>query len=283
MNLLPESALSEVNRVHCCDLFTLCNALPSQSVDMILADLPYGVTQASWDVIIPFAPMWKAFKRVIKPRGAIVLTASQPFTSLLVCSNLEMFRYAWVWEKTNGTNFLNAPFQPMKSHEDIIIFSDSAASFSPAGVMNYYPQMVTGEPYISNWEHKQGSYTFHSSPTKSAITVNAGSRYPRSVIKFSEQRGFHPTQKPVALFEYLIKTYTQPGDLVLDPVVGSGTTALAARACGRNFICGDQSPEYVAIARERLRLPFEPHHVKPENDLSGLPLFHRPITTDISA
>lgn len=234
------------DRVYCCDLLSLCDALPDQSIDMILADLPYGTTACAWDTVIPFEPMWARFKRVIKPRGAIVLTASQPFTSALVMSNPAMFRYEWVWEKDNGTNFLNLEYGPFKVHENVLVFSDSLVS--------YQPQMASGRPYQLSRGMVYRSYL--GAQEKGTTTINSGERHPRSVIKFNQQRGDHPTQKPVDLFRYLIRTYTQPGDTVLDPVVGSGTTAIAAREEQRRFICGDSSPEYVAIAQRRLAAPY---------------------------
>jgi site-specific DNA-methyltransferase (adenine-specific) len=240
-----------VNMIYNVDIFALCAAMPPGSVDMILCDLPYAATQNEWDVLIPFEPMWTAYQRVIKSRGAIVLTANQPFSSQLVCSNLKMFRYEWIWRKSLATGFLDANRKPMKQHESILVFCDSRAP--------YYPQMSGGEPYKGSLNNSSSNY----GKFKRTATINeSGDRYPKSVIEFNnEQSPQHPTQKPVDLFRYLIRTYTLPGELVFDPTCGSGTTAVAARAEGRNFIVGDSSPEYVAIAQERLRLPFEPHVV----------------------
>lgn len=256
----------KLDSIHCCDAFKLCGNLPPHSVDMILTDPPYGVTQIAWDKRPDLAAMWQAFKRVIKPRGAIVMTASQPFTSVLVCSNLEMFRYEWIWDKTNPVGFLNAKVRPMGLHESVLIFGDANTP--------YYPQL-----------RKEVSKPFGRVSTSIARSYGAagadrqfGVGYPLSILKFPRPNnlsggGLHPNQKPVALFEYLIRTYTQPGDLVLDPYCGSGTTALAARNTGRRFVCGDTSAEYVAIARDRLRMPFEPRQVKRENNVTDLPLF----------
>lgn len=196
------------------------------------------------DASIDIPQMWDAFKRVIKPRGAIVLTATQPFASMLVSSNYKMFRYALVWDKKSPTGFLDANRKPMPAHEDVLIFGHKRP--------DYYPQMGEGTPYkaISGG----GASVYHGHTRTN--TLNDGKRYPTSVISIPNVTGLgitHPTQKPVALFEYLIKTYTQAGDVVLDPCVGSGTTAIASRKTGRNFICGDLSAEYVAIANKRLR------------------------------
>jgi site-specific DNA-methyltransferase (adenine-specific) len=240
-----------VNTIYNVDIFDLCAAMPPGSVDCIASDLPYGTTACAWDTVIPFEPMWAAFKRVIKPRGAIVLTASQPFTSVLTVSNIKQFRHEWIWEKTCPTGHLNVSKAPLKAHESALIFSE--------GLTYYEPQFAAGLPYRAT-SGAAGGYV-RDKNTANHLTVNTGVWWPRSVLKFNNETGLHPTQKPVDLFRYLIRTYTLPGELVFDPTCGSGTTAVAARAEGRNFIVGDSSPEYVAIAQERLRLPFEPHVV----------------------
>lgn len=240
----------KLNSVNCTDLFALCDGLPDASVDMILCDLPYAVTQNGWDELIPFAPMWTAFKRVIKPRGAIVLTASQPFTSALVMSNPSMFRYEWIWNKSQGSGFLDANRKPLKAHESVLVFAEERPV--------YYPQMTFGQPYISK---RRNALTNSKNYGKFGLvdTISNGERFPVSSLYFPNERTEHPTQKPVELFSYLIRTYTQPGELVLDPCVGSGTTAIAAREEGRQFICGDSSAEYVAIAQKRLDAPYTPN------------------------
>jgi site-specific DNA-methyltransferase (adenine-specific) len=228
------------------DIFDLCDCLDDNSVDMILSDLPYGITACEWDNVIPFEPMWKCFKRIIKPRGAIVLTASQPFTSQLVMSNFEWFREEVIWLKSNGGMFLNANRQHLKRHENILLFAD--------GLNTYNPQMTDGKPYRAT--SSAAGETTRDKTVAGWQTINNGLRYPLSYQYISSESGKHPTQKPVALFEYLIRTYTQPSDVVFDPCVGSGTTALAARNTGRNYIVGDNSAEYVAVARERLAAPY---------------------------
>jgi site-specific DNA-methyltransferase (adenine-specific) len=238
------------NTIHEADLFDLCAQLDAGSVDMILADLPYGTTACSWDTVIPFEPMWAAFKRIIKPRGAIVLTASQPFTSALVMSWPQGFRYEWIWRKSRGTTFALADVMPLRTHESVLVFGKQTP--------HYEPIMLMGERYKTR---KNGAGTMGGS------RINAddrtlewrNERFPNSVIdvmSLRQQDVLHPTQKPVALFEYLIRTYTQPGELVFDPTAGSGTTAVAARQTGRDYIVGDSSPEYVAIMRERLDKPY---------------------------
>lgn len=236
----------ETDSIQHTDLLTLCDGLPDASVDMILADLPYGTTACAWDTVIPFSPMWERFKRVIKPRGALVLTASQPFTSALVMSNPTWFRCEWVWRKPQGTGYLNANRQPMKNHESGLVFAD--------GVHDYYPQMRAGKAYRAT-RGAVGGFVRDKS-VGGYLTINDGERYPLSVVDFDGETGLHPTQKPVALFRYLIRTYTQPGDLVLDPTCGSGTTALAAREEQRHWLCGDTALEYVEAARKRLGAPY---------------------------
>jgi site-specific DNA-methyltransferase (adenine-specific) len=245
------------------DLFTLCDGLPDASIDMILCDLPYGTTACSWDTVIPFAPMWERFKRVIKPRGAIVLTASQPFTSALVMSNVAWFRCEWIWRKPQGTGYLNANRQPMKNHESAVCFAE--------GEHNYYPQMRKGEPYVATSGNVGGFVRDKS--VGGYVTINLGERFPLTVLDYNAESGLHPTQKPVALFRYLIRTYTQPGEVVLDPCVGSGTTALAAQVEGRHFICGDTDADYCEIARARLQGRVEEYKARKEGKPYTLPLF----------
>jgi site-specific DNA-methyltransferase (adenine-specific) len=266
---LPGRAQSTLlNQIHHCDLFTLCDWLYEAGirVDMILCDLPYGTTACSWDEVIAFEPMWQRFKRVIKPRGAIVLTASQPFTSRLVCSNLEMFKYEWVWEKSMATFFQHAKNAPMRRHENILIFSSGVINHHSLtdNRMEYFPQMEIGEKYRKKAvsPNVRGASMHHASKVNlewvGSVKINPGERYPQSCLHFSSGNHdtLHPTQKPVALFEYLIRTYTRAGELVLDPCVGSGTTALAARNTQRQYVCGDSSAKYVNVARHRLAAPY---------------------------
>ncbi len=226
------------------DCLELMKSLPDKSIDMILCDLPYGTTACKWDVIIPFEPLWEQYKRIIKDNGAIVLTASQPFTSLLVMFNLEMFRYEWIWSKNRGNGIFNAKKMPMKSHENILVFYKALPTYNPI--------MTEGKPY----KCKQGKQTdaFGLNTGKEIITINNGDRYPLSVVNFNSTNGsnIHPTQKPVALFEYLIKTYTNEGDLVLDNCAGSGTTAIACLNTKRNYILIEKEPKYYEVILNRI-------------------------------
>lgn len=215
-------------------------SIPDGSVDMVLADLPYGTTACKWDTIIPFAPLWEQYKRVCKKNAAIVLTASQPFTAKLIASNIEDFGYCWIWEKEQGVNFLSAKKQPMKVHEDICVFYRQQP--------NYYPQMVAGKPYLSG----KGNSGEVTGGVIKIQTKNEGTRYPRSIIKINRETGIHPTQKPIALMEYLIKTYTNQGETVLDNTMGSGTTGVACKNLGREFIGIEKDETYFKIAESRI-------------------------------
>jgi site-specific DNA-methyltransferase (adenine-specific) len=243
------------------DCLELMKQLPDKSVDMILCDLPYGTTACKWDVIIPFEPLWEQYKRIIKPNEAIVLTASQPFTSQLVMSNPKWFKYEWIWEKENGSNFPNANYSPMKVHENILIFGQFPTSPTPSKLKNYNPQFASGRPYQILYKtnrSQNGVYRDNLNGRKSSVfdtptpIKNGGYRYPRSVIKLNMDRGLHPTQKPVALFEYLIKTYTNEGDLILDNCAGSGTTAIAALNTGRDYILMEKEAEYIEVIHKRI-------------------------------
>lgn len=263
----------ELDSINHCDLFALCDGLPDASVDMVLADLPYGTTACAWDIVIPFAPMWERFKRVIKPRGAIVLTASQPFTSALVMSNVEMFRYTWHWNKGNGTGHLDANKRPLRQVEDVAVFYAEQCTYNPQMIRRDKPEVLNAAGRRKNiggsGKRVYGNH-MHMPPKVSY------ERYPTNYLQFSfgnKADLVHPTQKPVALFEYLIRTYTREGELVLDPCVGSGTTALAARNAKRHWICGDSDSHYCDVASDSLRLPFEAKRVKASDDVSDLPLF----------
>jgi site-specific DNA-methyltransferase (adenine-specific) len=230
--------------LHHGDCLEIMPTLPAQSVDAIIADLPYGTTACKWDTVIPFEPLWAEYKRIIKPRGAVVLFGSQPFTSLLVTSNLAWFRYEWVWKKTMGTNPMALKFQPWKVHENVAIFSKNGHT--------YNPQMEVGAPYTD----KARPYNIRASAgegVKLPIT-NTGTRYPTSVREFKNANNgsVHPTQKPVALLEYLVRTYTNPGDTVMDNTMGSGTTGVACVQTGRNFVGIEKDAKYFDIARQRI-------------------------------
>ncbi len=217
--------------------------IPDKSIDMILCDLPYGVSRNKWDIIIPFEPLWEQYKRIIKDNGAIVLTAQTPFDKLLGMSNIKMLKYELIWEKSIAVGFLNAKKMPLKAHENILIFYKKLPT--------YNPQMVEGIPYIS--KHKENDTGEGYGYTKPYFSINNGTRLPRSVLKFkSVSKTIHPTQKPVALFEYLIKTYSNEGDVILDNCMGSGTTAIACELNNRKWIGFELEEKYVDIANSRI-------------------------------
>ena len=228
----------ELNKIYNEDCIEGMKKIPDKSVDMILCDLPYGTTSCKWDTIIPFEPLWEQYERIIKDNGAIVLTASQPFTTKLIDSNIDLFRNCWVWNKKISGNPLLAKHQPLKVHEDICVFSKKRH--------NYYPQMRKGK-----MRKKGGGRSKLFDMEMSA--KYSDEYYPISIIEFSNaKRGVHPTQKPVALFEYLIKTYTKEGETVLDNCMGSGTTAIAAINTGRNFIGFELDEDYHKASLDRI-------------------------------
>lgn len=225
------------------DCLELMKDIPDGSVDMILCDLPYGTTACKWDTVIPFEPLWEQYNRNIKDNGAIVLFGSEPFSTELRHSNLKMFRYDWIWEKEQGANFMLCKYQPYKVHETISVFSKTRHL--------YFPQMTNGKPYTSG----KGTSGDITGNVPKVQTKNEGTRYPRSVQYFTTDKAKgskHPTQKPVALLEYLIKTYTNPGEVVLDNCMGSGSTGVACMNTGRHFIGIELDDKYFGIAKQRI-------------------------------
>lgn len=244
----------ELNKIYLGDCLDLMPEIEDHSIDMVLCDLPYGSTKNSWDCLIPIDKLWAEYKRVIKPKGAIVLFSQQPFTSALVMSNPKMFRYEWIWEKEMGTGFLNANYAPLKSHENILVFSNLAACYvkNPDNAMVYHPQMTEGKPYTC----KQGKME-HNYDTKNMVeaieTKNEGKRYPKTILHYNRDKvKFHPTQKPVELLQYLIRTYTNENDVVLDNTMGSGSTIVAAIKENRQYIGIEKEEKYFDIAGKRI-------------------------------
>lgn len=243
---MPDSEWYELHLGNCLDIMP---TLPAGSVDMVLADPPYGTTACKWDSVLPFEPMWAGIRRVAKTQAAIVITSSQPFTSALVMSNPKMFKQALVWDKGKGSNPLLAKKRIMQAHEDICVFCK--------GGLPYYPQMSDGSPYKA--PRTGGNRTNRiTGTTKDAKGFrqadNSGFRYPMSVLRYAIHCGskLHPTQKSVALMEYLVRTYTNEGDTVLDFTMGSGTTGVACMNAGRNFIGIELDPGYFEIAKRRV-------------------------------
>ena len=245
----------ELNKIYNMDCLEGMKDIPHKSVDMILCDLPYGTSANKWDVVIPFELLWEQYLRIIKDDGAIVLTGSEPFSSILRTSNLKNYKYDWKWEKPSGANFLNFKYQPAKVHEDIMVFGKMATSYSKKGNMKYFPQMTEGKPYEqkSGKQKTKNSNSTVRSEIKQVVTKNTGLRYPHSIQKFElDKEKFHSTQKPVALFEYLIKTYTNEGETVLDNCMGSGTTAIACLNTDRQYIGFELDETYHKLSLERI-------------------------------
>ena len=227
--------------------------IPTESVDMILCDLPYGTTKNKWDSIIPLDILWEQYKRVIKDGGAIVLFAQTPFDKILGVSNIEWLKYEWIWEKDQGTGHLNSKFAPLKKHENILVFSSKSAAFvkDKNNAMPYNPQFGKGKPYTC--KSGKASLNYDAKNCESVITENDGRRYPTDILKFNRDKDkLHPTQKPIDLLEYLIKTYSNEGDLVLDNTMGSGSTGVACVYTGRDFTGIELDEKYFKIAQERI-------------------------------
>ena len=236
------------NSIHLGDCLELMKDIPDKSIDMILCDLPYGTTACKWDTIIPFDKLWEQYERIIKPNGAIVLTSSQPFTSALVMSNPKLFRYEWIWIKNRGSNFALANKMPIKEHESVLVFYKKLPTYNP----------------IKQQRAESGKERVKTIINPSTVSENYGGivlqegkiydelRFPSSWQKFNCEVGLHPTQKPTELFEYLIKTYTNEGDLVLDNCAGSFTTAIAAINTNRNYICMEKDETYFNIGKNRI-------------------------------
>lgn len=234
------------------DCLTEMARLEAGSVDMILCDLPYGTTACSWDAVIPFEPLWREYRRVTKPNAAIVLTASQPFTSALIGSNVKQYRYNWYWKKPVGSGFQNAKKQPLRMLEDVCVFYASPPIYNPQGLTRVNITKVNkinaAKSVVGGTEGAGGLRTAGNT------WVQEFTNYPKNILEFPVPTAgkVHPTQKPVALMEYLIRTYTNPGDMVLDNTCGSGTTLVAAINTGRNAIGIERDPTYFRIAQERI-------------------------------
>ena len=232
--------------IECGDCLELMKQIPDKSIDMILCDLPYGKTRCKWDIIIPFDKLWNQYNRIIKENGAIVLFGTEPFSSLLRLSNIKMFKYDWIWDKVKGTGFLNAKKQPMRNHEIISVFYKKQCLYNPQKTTGHKLKTSFRESHLQTdvYGHMKNDYTYRSTE-----------RYPLSIQVFStdtQNSSLHPTQKPVALLEYLIKTYTNENDIVLDNCMGSGSTCVAAVNTNRHYIGFELDTNYFDIACKRL-------------------------------
>lgn len=246
----------EINMLHQGDCLKLMKKIADKSVDLILSDLPYGTTACKWDSIIPFEQLWIEYERIIKDNGTFILTASQPFTSALIMSNPKLFKYELIWEKSKASNFVHANFQPLKAHENIVVFSKGGSAQGSKSPMTYNKQMTTGKPFSYIATDISSKEVLSKGGGKGDVKKQSnGERNPRSVLYFktADSEGkLHPVQKPIALFEYLIKTYSNEGEVVLDNCIGSGTTAIAAINTNRKWIGIEMEEKYVEIANNRI-------------------------------
>lgn len=235
------------------DCLDILPGLEAGSVDAVIADIPYGTTACKWDSVIPFEPMWAGIKHVIKERAAVVLFGSQPFTSALVMSNPKWFKYCWVWDKRVSGSFANAKYAPLKTHEDICVFGVSKVKYVPQMILRDKPLKIGG---VKSGSTQGGEAIVYNEAKLSSKKIYICA-YPKSIKYFlprgNGNRGLHPTQKPTHLMEYLIKTYTNPGDTVLDFTFGSGTTGVAAMRTGRRFIGIELDPDYFRVAEQRIK------------------------------
>jgi site-specific DNA-methyltransferase (adenine-specific) len=226
------------------DCLDVLPTIEDDSIDMLLVDLPYGTTACKWDSIIPLDKLWVQYNRICKKNAAMVFTAAQPFTTILAASNLKYFKYEWIWEKPQGTNPMNSKIMPLKSHENILIFYRKKPT--------YNPQMWQSTPYQGFVSETSKIGEVYGSAVSKHRDNPTGSRYPKTILRFKQDKGLHPTQKPVDLMEYFINTYSNLGDVVLDNCMGSGTTGIACKNTGRQFIGIEKDPDYFKLAQTRI-------------------------------
>jgi site-specific DNA-methyltransferase (adenine-specific) len=237
----------EKNQVICGDFYDELLKVQMKSVDMILTDLPYNITQNKWETELDLRKMWDLFHHVLKDTGVICLTSVQPFTSKLVMSNPNEFKHEWIWEKDGGSNFANTVREPMKEHESVLIFSKGKWTYNPIK----QERIGSRKGKTTKSQYKTKTENYGKFVDNDSVDVNE-LRVPRSIQRFTRERGLHPTQKPTLLFEYLINTYTNENDTVLDCCAGSGTTAIACLNTNRNYICIEKEPKYYDIIKERI-------------------------------
>lgn len=229
------------------DCLDVLPTLPANSVDMVLCDLPYGTTRCRWDSVIPLDLLWKEYMRIVKPNGAIVLTAQTPFDKVLGCSRLDLLRYEWIWEKTHPTGHLNAKKAPMKAHENVLVFYRQMPTYNPIKTNGHIRKTAT---------KRRDDTAVYGEQKFTAIPYDSTERYPRSVLKIASDKQrlkLHPTQKPLALMEYMVQTYSNPGDVVLDNAMGSGTTGVACAKLGRRFVGVEKDAHFYSVAVSRIR------------------------------
>lgn len=240
------------------DMLVEMDKIPDKSIDMILTDLPYGMTACKWDSVIPFDKLWEQYNRVIKDNGAIVLFGSEPFSSALRMSNIKHYRYDWKWNKNSPTGFLNANYKPLSIFEDILVFSKATVGSLSKNKIRYFPQGLieinkkkNNNPN-SNWRENKGYPKTGNKLNSNKPFIQKYTNYPNDLLSFKRDKSVHPTQKPVALLEYLIKTYTNKGETVLDSTMGSGSTGVACKNTFRKFIGIELDKDYFDIAKKRI-------------------------------
>jgi len=244
--------MNKLNEIINGDCLEVMKDIEDKSIDLIVCDLPYGTTECKWDSVIPFGPLWEQYERIIKDNGAIVLNASQPFTSVLVMSNLKLFKYPLVWRKTRIQGFAQAPYRFMTEHEDILVFGKGGCAKNAKNRMKFNPQDLIYKPRITKGKKADAS-PHRIRKTDQKDFVSEWTNYPKSVIEIgSDFKTIHPTQKPVALLEYLIKSYSNEGDVVLDNCIGSGTTAIACINTNRKYIGIEKDEKYFNMAMDRI-------------------------------
>lgn len=252
----------ELNKIYNADCLEFMPSIEEKSIDLILCDLPYGSVHTffEWDKILPFDKLWENYERIIKDDGVIVLFAAEPFTAQLIVSKIDLYRYSWVWMKDSTSGFLNANYMPLKITEDICVFSKSTVGSLSKNPIRYNPQGVKEVNKVkrnnpnSTWRENKGLPSKGNKLNSDTEYIQKYTNYPNNVLRFSRDKDtIHPTQKPVALLEYLIKTYTNEGDLVLDNCSGSGSTAVACKNAKRNFICIEKNEDYYNKSIERLK------------------------------
>jgi site-specific DNA-methyltransferase (adenine-specific) len=241
----------EKNKIYKMDCIKGMQLIKDKSIDMILCDLPYGTTHCEWDKIIPFDKLWEQYERIIKDRGAIVLTASQSFTTNLIISNFKLFRYEWIWKKNTCTGFQNAKKMPLKAHENICVFYKKLPTYNPQGLVKI-DRKIKSKPTKGGRILLGDDYSRVQALNKDYI--QEFKNYPKSILEINKENyNIHPTQKPVELFEYLVRTYTNENELVLDNCMGSGTTAIACINSNRNFMGFEKNDKYFKLANERIK------------------------------
>ena len=246
-----------INQIIHGDCIQVMKDIPDKSIDMILCDLPYGTTACSWDTVIPFEPLWEQYKRIVKDNACICLFGIEPFSSYLRLSNIKQYRYDWIWHKNKSGNIFQYKMKPMARHEIISIFTKYPISYQYENNIKYNPDLKKCEKISKEFKPKNNDRSIDIRPchkNKSKLYIREYEGYPESIIKIdNEQNKYHPTQKPVKLFEYLIKTYTDENDIVLDNCAGSGTTAVACYETNRKYICIEKEKKYIDIIHKRLK------------------------------